>query len=177
MARWRCRTESRQQDLEPIWSNTDTIISILTLHNAIRSKKIITECTNFSSSHTGAFLWFNGSYLSISSHFSHKIEGHVNDPTVPTGLPSLKRVSVNISHQESRMCNSEHNDYSFCDFVHLCVLELFTVSDWSDRLSSTSLSFWQEPTVFHNKLLYIIHKTNELLLSVTLCKKCNGFIF
>jgi hypothetical protein len=26
----------------------------------------------------------------------------------------------------------EHFDYSFCDFVHLCVLELFTATDWSE---------------------------------------------
>ena len=39
-ARWRCRTESRQQDLETICSNTDTLISFLTLHTAISRQKM-----------------------------------------------------------------------------------------------------------------------------------------
>ena len=58
--------------------------------------------------------------------------GHVNDPTAVTDLSSLQLLIAHILHQDSRVCNSEHNEYYFCDFVHLCVLELFTAIDLSE---------------------------------------------
>jgi hypothetical protein len=66
------------------------------------------------------------------SHFPHKNVEHVNDPPAVTGLSSLQKLVVHILHQDSRVCNSEHNNYSFCDFVQLCVLELFIATDRSE---------------------------------------------
>jgi len=55
--------------------------------------------------------------------------GHVNDPPALAGLSKLQQLVVHILYQESRVCNSEHNDYFICNFVHLCVLELFIATD------------------------------------------------
>jgi len=55
--------------------------------------------------------------------------GQVSDPPAVAGLSTRKLLVVRILHQESRVCHSERNDYCFCDFVQLCVMELFTAND------------------------------------------------
>jgi len=55
--------------------------------------------------------------------------GHVNDPPALAGLSTLQQLVVHILHQHSKVCSSECNEYSICDFVHLCVLELFIATD------------------------------------------------
>jgi diaminopimelate decarboxylase len=69
---------------------------------------------------------------SVLFHIFPQQCGHVNDPPALTGLSTLQQLVAHISHQEKMVLISEHNDNSFCDFVHLCVLELFTANDWSE---------------------------------------------
>ena len=122
-ARWKCRTESRQQDLEPICSNTDTIISFLMLQFAIRRQHNDHWMYNiFYLTHTGAFLWFNGWQLSSCSHFSHKRLEHVNKPPAVTGL------SAHFSQRE--------------ESVQFCTQWLFFLRLWTSSCAGIVHCHW-----------------------------------
>ena len=113
-------------------SNTDTLSSYLKLNPVIRIQQSINEYTIFLA-HTQVHSFDSMVGSSDILHIFPITQcGHVNDPPALTILSSLQQLAFHISHERRIECNSEHIEYSLCDFVHLCVLELFTDSDWSD---------------------------------------------
>jgi hypothetical protein len=93
---------------------------------------MVTGCTEFSVAQIQVHSFDSVVGSSVLFHIFPQQCGHVNDPPALTGLPTLQQLLAHISHQERIVLISEYNDNSFCNFVHLCVLELFTANDWSE---------------------------------------------